>query len=160
MKKLFSYYLLVLLLINCSAPNNRPETIQVSEKEIKFEIHLYSNQGEIRNTFEFSGKDVEQGTFNKIPLKNIALTKLRYNQYGYFNLKIDTLEINNICYSPTIEVLENKDKDIISIVFNNDHNTVAIYGDSVKDIQISLSEEIVDREDFWLKNDKSFPQDC
>ena len=70
------------------------------------------------------------------------------------------LEIYKICYSPTVDVVNNKDKDIISVMYNHDHNTVKIYGDSVKDIQISISENIIDRDSYWLRNDKSFPENC
>ena len=68
-----------------------------------------------------------------------------------FYLKIDNLEINNICYSPTIEVLNNKDTDVILIQYNHDHNTVGIFGDSIKDIQISISEQIIDRDSIGLE---------
>ena len=45
-------------------------------------------------------------------------------------------------------------------MYNHAHNSVKIYGDSVKDIQISISENIIDRDSYWLRNDKSFPENC
>ena len=75
-------------------------------------------------------------------------------------IKVDNLQINKICYSPTVEVINNKNNDIILIQYNHVHNTVGIFGDSIKDIVISLSEQLIDRDSYWLKNDKLYSENC
>jgi len=57
-------------------------------------------------------------------------------------------------------VLNNKDTDVILIQYNHDHNTVGIFGDSIKDIQISISEQIIDRDSYWVRNDKLYSENC
>ena len=88
------------------------------------------------------------------------MRNLKYNESEFFSLKIDNLEIKNICYSPSIDVVNNKNNDTILIQYNHVHNTVGIFGDSVKDITISLSEQIIDRESYWVRNDKLYSENC
>ena len=153
-------FLLIVFLMSCGPPNDLTDNIQINDKMIDFEIQLLSTSGEIENTFEFRSDISGKLIFTSIPDRNIELKKLKYDQNGFFDLKIDELEIYKICYSPTVDVVNNKDKDIISVMYNHDHNSVKIYGDSVKDIQISISENIIDRDSYWLRNDKSFPENC
>ena len=57
-------------------------------------------------------------------------------------------------------MLNNKDTDVILIQYNHDHNTVGIFGDSIKDIAVSLSEQIIDRDSYWVRNDKYYSTNC
>ena len=158
--KLRNFVLIVAVLTFCGKPDSAVNKQEIRNVEIAYEVVIESTSGELNNVYEISGIDKTQYKFLTIPNEKIILRNLKYNETGFFSLKIDNLEIKNICYSPSIDVVNNKNNDIILIQYNHDHNTVGIFGDSVKDISISLSEQIIDRESYWVKNDKLYSENC
>ena len=158
--KLRNFVLIVAVLTFCGKPDSAVNKQEIRNVEIAYEVVIESTSGELNNVYEISGIDKTQYKFLTIPNEKIILRNLKYNETGFFSLKIDNLEIKNICYSPSIDVVNNKNNDIILIQYNHDHNTVWIFGDSVKDISISLSEQIIDRESYWVKNDKLYSENC
>lgn len=160
MFKFSKFLLLVVVFIFCGKPNTIVDEQEIINTAITYEVIIESTSGELNNVYEISETNTGKFKFLTIPDERIILSNLKYNETGFFNLKIDNLEINNICYSPTIEVLNNKDTDVILIQYNHDHNTVGIFGDSIKDIQISISEQIIDRDSYWVRNDKLYSENC
>ena len=160
MFKLIKFLLLVVVFIFCGKPNTIVDEQEIINTAITYEVIIESTSGELNNVYEISETNTGKFKFLTIPDERIILSNLKYNETGFFTLKIDNLEINNICYSPTIEVLNNKDTDVILIQYNHDHNTVGIFGDSIKDIQISISEQIIDRDSYWVRNDKLYSENC
>ena len=160
MSKLTKFFLIFAVLTFCGKPDNVVNESEIRNIEIAYDIVVESTSGELSNVYEISGIDTNQYKFLDIPNERIILKSLKYNETGFFNLKIDNLEINNICYSPTVDVINSKNNDTILISYNHDHNTVGIFGDSVKDIAISLSEQIIDRESYWVKNDNLYSENC
>lgn len=160
MFKFSKFLLLVVVFIFCGKPNTIVDEQEIINTAITYEVIIESTSGELNNVYEIIEADTGKFKFLTIPNEKIILSNLKYNETGFFTLKIDNLEINNICYSPTIEVLNNKDTDVILIQYNHDHNTVGIFGDSIKDIQISISEQIIDRDSYWVRNDKLYSENC
>ena len=160
MFKFSKFLLLVVVFIFCGKPNTIVDDQEIINTAITYEVIIESTSGELNNVYEISETNTGKFKFLTIPDERIILSNLKYNETGFFTLKIDNLEINNICYSPTIEVLNNKDTDVILIQYNHDHNTVGIFGDSIKDIQISISEQIIDRDSYWVRNDKLYSENC
>ncbi len=160
MFKFSKFLLLVVVFIFCGKPNTIVDEQEIINTAITYEVIIESTSGELNNVYEISETNTGKFKFLTIPDERIILSNLKYNETGFFTLKIDNLEINNICYSPTIEVLNNKDTDVILIQYNHDHNTVGIFGDSIKDIQISISEQIIDRDSYWVRNDKLYSENC
>ena len=160
MFKFSKFLLLVVVFIFCGKPNTVVDEQEIINTAITYEVIIESTSGELNNVYEISETNTGKFKFLTIPDERIILSNLKYNETGFFTLKIDNLEINNICYSPTIEVLNNKDTDVILIQYNHDHNTVGIFGDSIKDIQISISEQIIDRDSYWVRNDKLYSENC
>ena len=160
MFKFSKFLLLVVVFIFCGKPNTIVDEQEIINTAITYEVIIESTSGELNNVYEISETNTGKFKFLNIPDERIILSNLKYNETGFFTLKIDNLEINNICYSPTIEVLNNKDTDVILIQYNHDHNTVGIFGDSIKDIQISISEQIIDRDSYWVRNDKLYSENC
>ena len=160
MFKFIKFLLLVVVFIFCGKPNTIVDEQEIINTAITYEVIIESTSGELNNVYEISETNTGKFKFLTIPDERIILSNLKYNETGFFTLKIDNLEINNICYSPTIEVLNNKDTDVILIQYNHDHNTVGIFGDSIKDIQISISEQIIDRDSYWVRNDKLYSENC
>ena len=158
--KFLLFLLLVVVFIFCGKPNTVVDEQEIINTAITYEVIIESTSGELNNVYEISETNTGKFKFLTIPDERIILSNLKYNETGFFTLKIDNLEINNICYSPTIEVLNNKDTDVILIQYNHDHNTVGIFGDSIKDIQISISEQIIDRDSYWVRNDKLYSENC
>ena len=160
MFKFSKFLLLVVVFIFCGKPNTIVDEQEIINTAITYEVIIESTSGDLNNVYEISETNTGKFKFLTIPDERIILSNLKYNETGFFTLKIDNLEINNICYSPTIEVLNNKDTDVILIQYNHDHNTVGIFGDSIKDIQISISEQIIDRDSYWVRNDKLYSENC
>ncbi len=160
MYKLGKFLIILTILTFCGKPDDVIPKSEVRDIEIAYEVIVESTSGELSNVYEISGDDINQYEFLDIPDEKIILKSLKYNEIAFFNLKVDNLQINNICYSPTVEVINNKNNDIILIQYNHDHNTVGIFGDSIKDIAISLSEQLIDRDSYWLKNDKLYSENC
>ena len=160
MFKFSKFLLLVVVFIFCGKPNTIVDEQEIINTAITYEVIIESTSGELNNVYEISETNTGKFKFLNIPDERIILSNLKYNETGFFTLKIDNLEINNICYSPTIEVLNNKDTDVILIQYNHDPNTVGIFGDSLKDIQISISEQIIDRDSYWVRNDKLYSENC
>jgi len=160
MYKLVKFLIILTILTFCGKPDDVIPKSEVRDIEIAYEVIVESTSGELSNVYEISGDDINQYEFLDIPDEKIILKSLKYNEIAFFNLKVDNLQINNICYSPTVEVINNKNNDIILIQYNHDHNTVGIFGDSIKDIAISLSEQLIDRDSYWLKNDKLYSENC
>ena len=160
MFKFSKFLLLVVVFIFCGKPNTVVDEQEIINTAITYEVIIESTSGELNNVYEISETNTGKFKFLTIPDERIILSNLKYNETGFFTLKIDNLEINNICYSPTIEVLNNKDTDVILIQYNHDHYTVGIFGDSIKDIQISISEQIIDRDSYWVRNDKLYSENC
>ena len=160
MFKFIKFLLFVFVFIFCGKPNTIVDEQEIINTAITYEVIIESTSGELNNVYEISETNTGKFKFLTIPDERIILSNLKYNETGFFTLKIDNLEINNICYSPTIEVLNNKDTDVILIQYNHDHNTVGIFGDSIKDIQISISEQIIDRDSYWVRNDKLYSENC
>ena len=160
MFKFSKFLLLVVVFIFCGKPNTVVDEQEIINTAITYEVIIESTSGELNNVYEISETNTGKFKFLTIHDERIILSNLKYNETGFFTLKIDNLEINNICYSPTIEVLNNKDTDVILIQYNHDHNTVGIFGDSIKDIQISISEQIIDRDSYWVRNDKLYSENC
>jgi len=160
MFKFSKFLLLVVVFIFCGKPNTTVNEQEIRNIAITYEVIIESTSGELNNVYEISETNIGKFKFQTIPNERIILSSLKYNETEFFTLKIDNLEIENICYSPTIDVLNNKDTDIILIQYNHDHNTVGIFGDSIKDIAVSLSEQIIDRDSYWLRNDKYYPTNC
>ena len=160
MYKLSKLFIILTILTFCGKPDDVIPESEVRDIKIAYEVIVESTSGELSNVYEISGDDINQYEFLDIPDEKIILKSLKYNEIAFFNLKVDNLQINKICYSPTVEVINNKNKDIILIQYNHDHNTVGIFGDSVKDIAISISEEIIDRDSYWLRNDKLYSENC
>jgi hypothetical protein len=158
--KLRNFFLIVAVFTFCGKPVSTVDKQEIRNLEIAYEVVIESTSGELNNEYEISGIDTTQYKFSTIPNERIILKKLKYSETGFFSLKIDNLEIKNICYSPSIDVVNNKNNDTILIQYNHVHNTVGIFGDSVKDIAISLSEQIIDRESYWLRNDKLYSENC
>lgn len=154
------FLLLVVVFIFCGKPNTIFNEQEIRNIAITYEVIIESTSGELNNVYEINEANIGKFKFLTVPDERIILSNLKYNETGFFTLKIDNLEINNICYSPTIEVLNNKDTDIILIQYNHDYNTVGIFGDSIKDITVSLSEQIIDRDSYWLRNDKFYSTNC
>ena len=160
MYKLVKFLIILTILTFCGKPDDVIPKSEVRDIEIAYEVIVESTSGELSNVYEISGDDINQYEFLDIPDEKIVLKSLKYNEIAFFNLKVDNLQINKICYSPTVEVINNKNNDIILIQYNHDHNTVGIFGDSIKDIAISLSEQLIDRDSYWLKNDKLYSENC
>tara|TARA_Y100000768_G_C23871837_1_gene630836 strand:+ start:155 stop:646 length:492 start_codon:yes stop_codon:yes gene_type:complete len=160
MSKLTKFFIIFAVLTFCGKPDNVVNESEIRNIEIAYDIVVESTSGELSNVYEISGIDTNQYKFLAIPDERIILKSLKYNETGFFNLKIDNLEINNICYSPTVDVINSKNNDTILISYNHVHNTVGIFGSSVKDIAISLSEQIIDRESYWVKNDNLYSENC
>tara|TARA_B100000161_G_C33346713_1_gene322670 strand:- start:126 stop:608 length:483 start_codon:yes stop_codon:yes gene_type:complete len=160
MYKLVKFLIILTILTFCGKPDDVIPKSEVRDIEIAYEVIVESTSGELSNVYEISGDDINQYEFLDIPDEKIILKSLKYNEIAFFNLKVDNLQINKICYSPTVEVINNKNNDIILIQYNHDHNTVGIFGDSIKDIAISLSEQLIDRDSYWLKNDKLYSENC
>ena len=158
--KFLLFLLLVVVFIFCGKPNTTVNEQEIRNIAITYEVIIESTSGELNNVYEISEANVGKIKFLTIPNERIILSSLKYNETEFFTLKIDNLEIENICYSPTIDVLNNKDTDIILIQYNHDHNTVGIFGDSIKDIAVSLSEQIIDRDSYWVRNDKYYSTNC
>lgn len=154
------FLLLVVVFIFCGKPNTIINEKEIRNIEITYELIIESTSGELNNVYEINEANKSKFKFQNIPDERIFLSNLKYNETGFFTLKIDNLEIKNICYSPTIEVLNNKATDIVLIQYNHNHNTVGIFGDSIKDIAVSLSEQITDRDSYWVRNDKNYPKNC
>ena len=160
MYKLAKFLIILTILTFCGKPDDVIPKSEVRDIEIAYEVIVESTSGELSNVYEISGDDINQYEFLDIPDEKIILKSLKYNEIAFFNLKVDNLQINKICYSPTVEVINNKNNDIILIQYNHDHNTVGIFGDSIKDIAVSLSEQLIDRDSYWLKNDKLYSENC
>ena len=158
--KLRNFFLIVAVFTFCGKPDSAVNKQEIRNTEIAYEVVIVSTSGELNNVYEISGIDTTQYKFSTIPNEKIILRNLKYNESEFFSLKIDNLEIKNICYSPSIDVVNNKNNDTILIQYNHVHNTVGIFGDSVKDITISLSEQIIDRESYWVRNDKLYSENC
>jgi hypothetical protein len=158
--KLRNFFLIVAVFTFCGKPDSAVNKQEIRNTEIAYEVVIESTSGELNNVYEISGIDTTQYKFSTIPNEKIILRNLKYNESEFFSLKIDNLEIKNICYSPSIDVVNNKNNDTILIQYNHVHNTVGIFGDSVKDITISLSEQIIDRESYWVRNDKLYSENC
>lgn len=154
--------LLAFVLITCGKPADRMSDLNNNlNQQINFEIKLDSTSGEINNIFYIS-KNLEEIKIEKIPYNNIQLQTLSYGETDIFKFKIENMDEIEVCYSPTEYIFKNSENSlsIIYITYNNAYNTVKISGDGVKDVQISISEKIIDDTAYWTRNDKFYSSNC
>lgn len=154
--------LLFIILISCGKPTEtKMDNGIYLDRQINFEIKLSSTSGEIYNTFYIS-QNLKELKFDKIPKNNINLQTLTFGNTNYFKFKIDNMEEIEVCYSPTAYIIENTDSStsVIYITYNFDYDSVKITGDAIKDVQISIKENIIDDKAYWTKNDKHYSSNC
>ena len=158
----------LVFIVFCGVPQE--ETIDINidlstvvELEI---IHIHQNSpadGNVPYNFRIITLDEKNPMeINLIKNESVFLGENFYGLPKKFVFLINDWEVDNICFSPVINnfVNENVESRKIYIKYNNSNESVKIYGDTVKDIQISIPELIVDNNEYWIKNDSSLPDIC
>lgn len=158
----------LVFIVFCGVPQE--ETIDANidlSKVVELEIiYILQNSPEDDDLpYNFKIIILDEKNPTEITLIKNESVLLGENFYGLaknFVFLIDDWEVDNICFSPVINnfINENVESRKIYIKYNNSNESVKIYGDTVKDIQISIPELIVDNNEYWIKNDSSLPNIC
>ena len=154
--------LIFIIIIGCGRPTETSENLDnYLDKYINFELKIESTSGKLNNNFYISYA-TEQLIFNEVTQNKIPLETLSFTETSSFKFQIDNMSVIDICYSPTEYIFDNAESNssTIFIIYNHDHNSVQVMGDSVKDVQISIGENIIDKDSYWLRNDKYYSTYC
>lgn len=154
--------LIFIITIFCGKPPATNENLDnYLDRFINFELKIESTSGKLNNNFYISHSS-EKLMFNEVTQNKLPLETLFFTETGNFKFQIDNMSEIDICYSPTKYIFDNAENNssTIFIIYNHEFSSVQVKGDSVKDVQISIEENIIDKDSYWLRNDKYYSTYC